>query len=505
MESQFPSASVVRRRTLMTGAAACVAGPALLAGCRKPQPESAQASPGLVIDDASRMNATRVARHVVLRDAGEAALLAVLRAELREAKAAGRPVALGVARHSMGAQSLAREGTALSFTAPSCVFDSGAGICRAGAGTRWRDVIAALDPAGLSPLVMQSNNDFGVASTFSVNAHGWAVPHGPFGTTVRRLRLMLADGTLVTCSRQENPELFGLAMGGYGLAGIIVDIDTAVTANRLLVPDFTVTPTPDFGPKFAALCADPGVSMAYGRLDVSKHDFFRQALMVGYRAAPSQPETLPAAGTGGGAMGAFFRGIYRAQAGWDWGKRARWFMETEIAPGQLEHAATRNALLNEPVANLAGSDRRRTDILHEYFVAPNQFDGFLEACRAVIPRYRQDLLNVTLRFVEPDEASLLAYAPTRRIAAVMSFTQAMDAAAEADMRAMTRDLAERVIDLGGSFYLPYRLHASAAQMHRAYPRAAEFAALKRRYDPGLLFRNALWDTWLSPGAGGRAA
>ncbi len=505
MESQRAATTLMGRRTLLARAAACAATPALLTGCGKPSPEVAQAAPALVIDDASRMNATRVARHVVLRDGGEAALLAVLRAELRDAKSAGRPVALGVARHSMGAQSLARAGTALSFAAPSCTVDRRAGICRAGAGTRWRDVIAALDPAGLSPLVMQSNNDFGVASTFSVNAHGWAVPHGPFGTTVHRMRLMLADGTLVTCSRQENADLFGLAMGGYGLAGIIVDVDTAVTANRLLVPDYTVMQAGDFATRFAASCTDPGVCMAYGRLDVSRHDFFRQALMVAYRAAPMQPDTLPAAGTGGGAMGALFRGIYRAQAGWDWGKRARWFMESEIAPGRLEHAATRNALLNEPVANLAGGDRRRTDILHEYFVPPNRFTGFLEACRAVIPRYRQDLLNVTLRFVEPDDASLLAYAPARRIAAVMSFTQAMDAAAEADMRAMTRDLVERVTDLGGSFYLPYRLHASTAQMHRAYPRAAEFAALKRRYDPGLLFRNALWDTWLSPAAGGRAA
>lgn len=504
MERQSGS-TFMRRRTLLAGAAACAAAPALLTGRHQSSPESAQAEPALVIDDASRMNATRVARHIVLRDDGEAALLAVLRAELRDAKSAGRPVALGVARHSMGAQSLAREGTALSFAAQGCTIDKSAGICRASAGTRWRDVIAALDPAGLSPLVMQSNNDFGVASTFSVNAHGWAVPHGPFGTTVHRIRMMLADGTLVTCSRQENAELFGLAMGGYGLAGIIVDIDTSVTANRLLVPDFTVLPATDFGASFAALCTDPGVSMAYGRLDVSEHDFFKQALMVGYRAAPTQPETLPAAGTGGGAMGAVFRDIYRAQAGRDWGKRVRWFMETEIAPGSLEHSATRNTLLNEPVANLAGGDRRRTDILHEYFVAPDRLSSFLEACREVIPRYQQDLLNVTLRFVEPDSVSLLAYAPTRRIAAVMSFTQAMDGTAEADMRAMTRDLTERVIDLGGSFYLPYRLHASAAQMHRAYPRAVEFAALKRRYDPGVLFRNALWNTWLAPAAGGRAA
>ena len=72
---------------------------------------------------------------------------------------------------------------------------------------------------------MQSNNDFGVAATFSVNAHGWPVPWSGFGSTVRSLRLMRPDGEVITCSRTENADQFGLAMGGYGLTGAIIDLD----------------------------------------------------------------------------------------------------------------------------------------------------------------------------------------------------------------------------------------------------------------------------------------
>jgi hypothetical protein len=32
---------------------------------------------------------------------------------------------------------------------------------------------------------------------------------------------------------------------------------------------------------------------------------------------------------------------------------------------------------------------------------------------------------------------------------------------------------------------------------RAYPAVESFVATKRRYDPGLLFRNALWDKYLA--------
>ena len=89
---------------------------------------------------------------------------------------------------------------------------------------------------------MQSNHDFSVGGTLSVNAHGWPVPFGPFGTTVRALRLMLVDGSVVTCSRTDNPELFALVIGGYGLFGIVLDVDLDMVENALLEPSYEVLP-----------------------------------------------------------------------------------------------------------------------------------------------------------------------------------------------------------------------------------------------------------------------
>jgi hypothetical protein len=64
------------------------------------------------------------------------------------------------------------------------------------------------------------------------------------------------------------------------------------------------------------------------------------------------------------------------------------------------------------------------------------------------------------------------------------------------MQRMTEALIERVLAIGGSYYLPYRPHARLDQFTRAYPRAGEFAAAKRRLDPGLTFRNHFWDRYL---------
>lgn len=476
------------RRELVAGSFA--------AGAAATLPSAARAA-DTSLDDASNLNATPVARHIVVKAGDEAQTIENLRRELKDAAASGRPVAMGAARHSMGGQSLARQGTVFTFQAPRCEVDRAANLYRAGSGTRWHDVIKVLDPLGLSPKVLQANNDFGVASTFSVNAHGWPVPYGPFGSTVRAFRLMLADGTIVRCSREENRELFRHVMGGYGLFGIILDLDVEMVPNAMLQPSFEALPANTFGARFPAVCTDPSVKMAYGRLDVSRGGFFESAMITAYRPVASSGGKLPPAESGGGAVSYLSREIYRAEVGSDWAKQFRWFMETTVGPFMDSGPVTRNSLLNWPASRLAERNARRTDILHEYFVPPASFPAFLKACQDVIPKSGIDLLNVTLRFVEPDTDSVLAYAPTRRISAVMSFSQVRSAEADSGMERMTRELIERIVAIGGSFYLPYRLHARPEQVARTYPAVADFVASKRRYDPKLLFRNALWDKWLA--------
>lgn len=449
-----------------------------------------------VLNDASELSPVKVARHFTVSDSGDKAL-AALRTELAQARAAGRPFIASAARHSMGGQSLPPLGTAATLDQSAFELDNREGIFRVPAGARWHEIIRRLDAQGWSPTVMQSNNDFGVASTFCVNAHGWPVAHGPFGSTVRSLRLMTADGEVVECSREQRPDLFQASMGGYGLTGVILDLDVEMTRNRLLEPRFESMPSADFGKGFEAAVNDPAVQMAYGRLDVTLGSFFEEALLVSYRPTADQG-VIPAA-VGSGSLSRASRYVFREQVGSDAVKRLRWGIETKLAP-RLYGAATRNSLLNEPVITLDDRDPSRTDILHEYFISPDRFADFVAACREVIPSSYQDLLNVTLRFVARDPDSVLCYATEPRIAAVMLFSQEISLRAEGDMERMTRDLIDRVLAIGGTYYLPYRPHSTRDQFRRAYPRHADFADFKRSVDPSLTFRSPFWDRYLSDGA-----
>jgi FAD/FMN-containing dehydrogenase len=491
----MPSATrrATRRQVLKTAAAAAVVA-------ALPRAALAAETTGkrFIVNDASRLNPTPVYRHWIVGSDEQSQFTDHLRRELKDAAAAKRPVAVAAARHSMGGQSLPRDGTAITMQTFRCEPDPRAKTYLVEAGTRWHQVISTLDPLGFSPAVMQSNADFGVASTFCVNAHGWPVPYGPFGSTVRAIKLMLADGTILTCSRTENAELFGLAMGGYGYFGIILELEVDMVSNLLLTPSFEAMPAEAFAKKFTeAIDSDTGAKMAYGRLNVDRGHFFREALMITYRALPTPEDGLPKA-TAGGWLSSLSRDLYRAQVGSELAKRLRWFAETEAAPALSSGIATRNSLMNEPVSNLAGDDRSRTDILHEYFVPVDRFSEFLQACREIIPAKMVEFLNVTLRYVGADDTSVLAYAPQRRIAAVMSFSQQITPEAEAEMLQLTEAMIDRMIAIGGNFYLPYRLHARRDQVWQAYANTPRFVEKKLHYDPGLLFRNAMWQAYFSP-------
>lgn len=445
------------------------------------------------LNDASELSETRIFRHIILKDDPGEQLIASIRAELDEARANNRPVNVGAARHSMGGQAIPRDGHAITFENGFVEPDSVNQLMRVHAGARWSDVIATADPIGLGPRVMQSNNDFGIAATFCVNAHGWPVKEGPMGSSVRSFDMILPDGTFATCSRTENPDLFGMTMGGYGLTGIITQMDVDLAQNQRLEPTFEEMPTEIFGDKFIEALADKTVTMAYGRLNVQRASFMSDALLITYRPSTDQSD-LPAA-SGSGAAAKVASRIYRAQLGNERMKWLRWWFEADLATKLASGPVTRNNLINEPVVTLDDRNPDRTDILHEYFISPDRFAEFAMLCRTVITGSYQEFLNVTLRFVDTDSASWLGYATTSRIAAVMSFSQELTARSEADMRRMTQELIDGVISIGGTYYLPYRLHARQDQFTRAYPRASEFAAAKRAMDPDLLLRNNLWDSY----------
>lgn len=186
------------------------------------------------------------------------------------------------------------------------------------------------------------------------------------------------------------------------------------------------------------------------------------------------------------------RAVFRGSSKSDYGKELRWTAETKLQPAIAGEIFSRNQLLNERVEVFQNRTAGSTDILHEYFVPHGRAADFVEAMRGIIPSHRCNLLNVTVRSVNQDQDSFLHYADQEMLAFVMLFIQERTAEGERSMKSLTQDLVDAALAHEGRYYLPYRLHATPAQFHRAYPQAREFFERKRKYDARELFQNQFY-------------
>jgi FAD/FMN-containing dehydrogenase len=493
----------IRRRWLLLGLlllaiVGCVSGPPVYHSVRtwlQSKPGDQPLAPGFA-DDASHLNNTPVAHAWKVPEDPDQAV-----AQLREVLQLARTQHLGVsiagARHSMGGHSIYPDGIVLDMLPfHHMQLDDKKALLRVGAGARWADIIPYLDARGFSVAIMQSNNDFSVGGSLSVNCHGWQQNQPPIDSSVESLRLLQADGSVVRCSREANAELFSLALGGYGLFGVILEAELRVVPNERYHAEVEVMHSDRYVQRFREkIDGADNIGMAYGRLCVIPGDktFLHEAILTVFRKSPCRPEEIPVLKSPG--LATIKRDIFRAQIGSKLGKELRWTAEKTIGEQLAHKHFSRNQLLNEGAGVYEEHREDHTDILHEYFIPAAGFDDFLVQARQIIPRHHGELLNVTIRNVLQDKDSFLHYAERDMFSFVMLFNMKRTEAADEKMAALTRDLIDAAIGCGGRHYLPYRLHATREQFYKAYPQAAQFFELKKKYDPVLLFRNKFYLTY----------
>jgi FAD/FMN-containing dehydrogenase len=447
-----------------------------------------------VADDVSRLNATPIHQFWDI-PSGEPTAQSALRELLKQAGGAGLHVSIAGARHSMGGQTIAPGGIRVNMLPlRSMELDEKTNLLHVDAGALWADVIPYLDRHGRSVEVMQSDNSFTVGGSLSVNCHGWQYGRAPIASTVKSFHLMRADGNVVQCSRTENKELFSLALGGYGLFGIILDAELHVVKNERLRLEQVVVPLDSAMTSFERNLRERGTPrMFYARLNITPDRMFDDVLInIFYTEQGAIPNLTDPKLLG------LRRAIFRGSVGSGFGKEVRWEAETKIAPHLTGTVFSRNQLMDESSDWYLDHSDATTDVLHEYFLPKGDAVPFLRQAKEIIRAHHADLLNVTVREVETDNDTVLRYADQPMIAFVMFFSQRRTAVADRDMEQLTRELIDAALHSGGRYYLPYRLHASVEQFRTAYAQSAEFFRLKQQYDPKNLFENEFYLKYARP-------
>ena len=195
------------------------------------------------------------------------------------------------------------------------------------------------------------------------------------------------------------------------------------------------------------------------------------------------------------------RFVYWIISEWPFGKEFRQYVVDPIL-FRGQSVRWRNYEASYDVAELEPASREdSTYVLQEYFIPVERFDEFVPKMRQVLHKHAVNVINVSIRHAHPDPGALLAWARGEVFAFVLYHKQGTDAESRRNVGVWTREMIDALLSVGGSYYLPYQPHATDAQFLRAYPRAPEFFALKKRLDPENRFRNKLWDKYYGPRAG----
>jgi len=130
-------------------------------------------------------------------------------------------------------------------------------------------------------------------------------------------------------------------------------------------------------------------------------------------------------------------------------------------------------------------------MITELYVPPDRLAAFMVAARTLLRRRNAQVIYGTVRLIERDDESLLAWA--REPWACIVFNLHVEHTEDGVKRASDafRDLIDCGIAQGGSYYLTYHRWARRDQVERCYPQMQQFLTLKRRYDP----EERLASTW----------
>ncbi len=452
-------------------------------------------------NDASHFNKTAVYGVVKIANEND------IREPLKIARENNLKITCAGQQHSMGGQTFTHGGLVLDLRDFNRIkLEKEHKLVNLQSGARWWQLQQLLDKESLSVKSMQSINIFSIGGSLSVNGHGIDPMPGPFAPTVRAMRVMLSNGEVVKTTQTENPELFRHVLGGYGLFGVILDVDLDVVDNEIYSRQAVYMDYKDYPAYYRNKMENKDdIGLVFGRLSVSPRSFLRETAVHVYSKAKFDgplPPLMPA------KYEWLSRLIINFSKTGGTGRWLRWTLEKFVEPS-LHQCITRNQAMNQRDAVCLASRNeemyddmaylknrlRDSDILQEYFIPNDRMPEFVDDLRAVVQRDKANLLNVTIRTVHKDTVTALPYAKQDMFSFVLYFNVGFNDRDNEILERTTADLIDTAEKAGGTYYLPYQLFYSKEQLRKAYPEIDEFFAAKRKYDPTGLFSNKFYEKY----------
>lgn len=350
--------------------------------------------------------------------------------------------------------------------------DRTAGTVTVEAGTPLKRLNQALAREGLTLTNMGDIMDQTVAGATSTGTHGTGRESASISAQIRALELVTADGSVLTCSATEHPDVFAAARIGLGALGVVTAITFAVEPVFLLTAREEPMPFDRVTADFGQLAAENEHFEFYWFPHTGNCNTKRNNRSAGPPAPP--------------------------------GRVSGWIEDELLSNGVFQAACSLGRAVPATIPAIAKlssralSARTYTDIPYKVFTSPRRVrfvemeyalprEALVEALREVRAMVERSPLRVSfpveVRTAPADDIALST--ASGRESAYIAVHLYRGTPHRAYFTAV-----ERIMTAHGGRPHWGKLHTrDAAYLSEVYPRFGEFTAVRDRLDPQRLFGN----------------
>lgn len=397
-------------------------------------------------------------------------------------------------RHSMGGQQFATDSVLIDTTRLNRIlnFDQDKGLIKVEAGITWPELIDYL-------VKNQSNQDFWtiaqkqtgadyltIGGAISANIHGRGLQMKPFADDVESFEIILANGELTFCDRNNNKELFSLVIGGYGLFGFIYSVTIRLIKRQKLERIAVICNIDEVPDLFRQRISD---GFTYGDFQYSinqkTEDFLNKGICSCYR--PVGIETI-------------IKEDQLELSDNDWKQLINYaHTEKDLAfKVYSEHYMKCNhqiywsdtCQLGPYFPNYHSSLNQgynASEIISELYVPLDKLPDFMREATKIFRSRNDEVIYGTVRLIKKDTDSFLPWAKQDFACIIFNIHTKHTPEDLIHVSETFRTLIAAAIARGGNYFLTYHRFASKKQVETCYPQLPEFLKLKLKYDP-----NELW-------------
>jgi len=417
---------------------------------------------------------------------------------IRDAKAKGQAISISGGKHSMGGQQFGTGTIHLSMSSFNQVIglDTEKGIVEVQSGIQWPELVAWLSTnqpeSGRKWGIRQKQTGadrLSIGGALSSNIHGRGLAMRPMVDDVESFTLIDANGDVKTCNRVENRELFRLVIGGYGLFGVIGTVKVRLAPVKVLERVVQLVDVQDFIPLVTKRIHE---GFLYGdfqfAIDPESDDFMKRGIYSLYRPVNRTLESDGEVKEMRGDDWYRLLGLAHKNKSRAFEVYSQFYLTTN---GQLYRSDTHQmgVYVDGYHSEFDKADTKASEMISEIYVPRSALKTLFEELREDFRKNDTNVVYGTVRLIEEDTESFLAWAKHSYAATVFNFHVEHTREGIEKAKRQFQHIIDRALQHGGSYFLTYHRWARKDQVLAAYPQMPEFLRLKKRYDPDERFQS----------------